>query len=127
VRLRRGSSERRDLCPVGQHRAVIRSVVEGEGQRSGNPLLIVTYDVAQRWVVVERIPQHVEWRVDRMIDALGDDTDRWPGQTVLVTIEHELWDRGTSAVVRAIEAVEDENRQAAPPAVPGVEDDDLPF
>ena len=104
--------------PAGTHPATVTAAEESES-RSGNPMIVLTFETVGDREIKAWVPLHVGFRVDQVIDAFGTDDDEidtndMVGMPCRIEVKHEKFDGKTQAKVEAI-------------LPQGDDDDDLPF
>ena len=115
---RQAAKERQELQP-GTHRATVISVEETQS-KAGNDMVVVKFEVgeAKKWLT-HYVPLSVSFRVNELIDALGEDTDLMDGRICEVDIVDEEYNGRSSLKVKSLRRLEGLVNEEA--------DDDIPF
>ena len=119
MKLSKLSENKREELMPGIHRAEVLSVEETES-RAGKPMLIVKLEVgeAKKWIN-HYVPLGVAFRVNELIDALGEDTEDMEGEFVEVDVISEEYNGRESLKIKSL------RRQAG--AINEGDDDEIPF
>ena len=119
MKLSKQAAEERQELTAGTHRAEVLSVEETES-RAGKAMLVVKLEVgeAKKWLN-HYVPLGVAFRVNELIDCLGEETTEMEGKFVEVDIVDEEYNGRNSLKVKSLRRLEGLVNEEA--------DDDIPF